>query len=205
MAKHAHAYTDTPVLVFHEVEFEVVDNHGQNWLMGPQIGAALGYEKGRVSIHKLYDSNADEFDETMTQVVKLDYLRPRSGDAGQALDHQNEGSGQVREVRIFSPRGCYLLAMLARTERAKEFRRWVLDVLEGHAAPKVGVTMTNPQHLAALKYRDTLIEKLARVTHLGTALDLHANYKRISLILGIQPRDLESLAPALKQQRIEGV
>lgn len=35
-----------------------------------------------------------------------------------------------QEVRIFSPRGCYALAMFSRTKVAKAFRRWVLDVLE---------------------------------------------------------------------------
>ena len=33
-------------------------------------------------------------------------------------------------VRIFSLRGCHLLAMFARTPVAKAFRRWVLDVIE---------------------------------------------------------------------------
>lgn len=34
------------------------------------------------------------------------------------------------KIRIFSLRGCHLLAMLARTPVAEAFRRWVLDVLE---------------------------------------------------------------------------
>ena len=33
-------------------------------------------------------------------------------------------------ARIFSLRGCHLLAMFARTPVAKAFRRWVLDVIE---------------------------------------------------------------------------
>ena len=33
-------------------------------------------------------------------------------------------------MRVFSLRGCHLLGMLARTKVAKEFRHWVLDVLE---------------------------------------------------------------------------
>ena len=44
-----------------------------------------------------------------------------------------------RKARIFSLRGCHLVAMFARTPVAKAFRRWVLDVLdkldaEQHAA-----------------------------------------------------------------------
>ena len=40
---------------------------------------------------------------------------------------------RTTETRIFSPRGCHLLAMLSpRPSQAKAFRRWVLDVLESH-------------------------------------------------------------------------
>ena len=38
--------------------------------------------------------------------------------------------GGPQETRIFSLRGCHLLAMFARTPVAKAFRRWVLDVIE---------------------------------------------------------------------------
>lgn len=186
MANHAHAFTNTPVLVFHEVEFEVVDMQGLPWLRGPQVAGALGYNRDD-RIADLYARNTDEFDDTMTQVVEL-----------------NTAGGR-QPVRIFSPRGAYLLAMLARTERAKEFRRWVLDVLEGHAAPKVGKTMTFPQHLAALKYRGQLVQSLAKATERGTAIELYSNLRHVSRLLGMTVSELEALAPALKQQQIEGV
>ena len=46
------------------------------------------------------------------------------------VDMQTKGG--LQKARIFSLRGAHLLGMLARTERAKEFRRWALDVLESH-------------------------------------------------------------------------
>jgi prophage antirepressor-like protein len=79
---------------------------------------------------ELYTRHADEFDDSMTALVKLPDLRSQNGSAGD-LSLQSASSGQAREVRIFSPRGCYLLGMFAQTENAKAFRRWVLDVLEG--------------------------------------------------------------------------
>lgn len=103
-------------LVFHETYFAVIERDGQNWLTGPQIGDALGYAKGRISIHKLYDEHADEFTPSMTQIIKL--LSP----------------GGYQDTRVFSLRGAHLLAMFARTERAAEFRRWVLDVLDAAVA-----------------------------------------------------------------------
>jgi prophage antirepressor-like protein len=36
----------------------------------------------------------------------------------------------MQKTRIFSLRGAHLLAMFARTKVAKEFRRWVLDILD---------------------------------------------------------------------------
>ncbi len=43
--------------------------------------------------------------------------------------------GQQREVGIFSLRGARLIAMFSRTKVAKEFRKWVLDVLDKETQP----------------------------------------------------------------------
>lgn len=99
-------------LSFQSVVFDVIQQNQQPWVRGIQIGYALGYPNPRQSIAKLYDSHADEFTAAMTAVVTL----------------PTEGGPQ--ETRIFSLRGCHLLAMFARTPVAKQFRRWVLDVLD---------------------------------------------------------------------------
>lgn len=100
-------------LCFNDVQFDVIPQNSQPWVRGYQIGTALGYgENADVSIRKLYTRHADEFTPAMTAVVTL----------------QTEGGPQ--ETRIFSLRGCHLLAMFARTPVAKAFRRWVLDVIE---------------------------------------------------------------------------
>lgn len=100
-------------LDFQGTEIEVIDLKGQPWLRGHQIGIPLGYDaQPDTAIKKLYARHADEFTPDMTAMVEL------------------PTAGGVQQVRIFSPRGCHLLAMLARTPKAKAFRRWVLDVLE---------------------------------------------------------------------------
>ena len=100
-------------LCFQSVEFDVIPQNSQPWVRGYQIGTALGYgENADVSIRKLYTRHAEEFTPAMTAVVTL----------------PTEGGPQ--ETRIFSLRGCHLLAMFARTPVAKAFRRWVLDVIE---------------------------------------------------------------------------
>ena len=99
-------------LSFKDTNCQITDINGQPWLRGYQIGNALEYSDGAVAIAKLYDRNADEFTDSMTQVIEL------------------PTAGGKQQVRVFSLRGCHLLGMLARTKVAKEFRRWVLDVLE---------------------------------------------------------------------------
>lgn len=108
-------------ILFQDVPMQVFDREGVPWLRASQVGLALGYTKRGAqidpplasrAIRKIYDRHADEFTEDMTALIEI------------------ETAGGPQDVRIFSPRGCHLLAMLARTERAKEFRKWVLDVLE---------------------------------------------------------------------------
>lgn len=99
-------------LSFHNVDFDITDINGQPWLRGLQVASALGYKNPAADIVNLYNRNADEFTDSMTQVIEL------------------PTAGGKQQVRVFSLRGCHLLGMLARTKVAKEFRRWVLDVLE---------------------------------------------------------------------------
>ena len=156
------------VLTFENVDFDVVDVRNMPWLRGYQIGNALDYSDGAVAVSKLFERNADEFTEEMTQLVEL-----------------NTAGGR-QQVRIFSPRGCYLLGMLARTERAKAFRRWVLDVLEGRLVPQETGRMTVPQRLAALRYRGALAKELANARTASLAVELYANLQHVSRLLGMQ-------------------
>lgn len=106
-------------LAFHNTQFDIVDRDGQPWLQAAQIAKALGYAR-EDAISRIFSRNADEFTTCMSQTVKLTVKGFGSGNS-------------EKEVRIFSLRGAHLLAMFARTKVAKEFRRWVLDVLDGEA------------------------------------------------------------------------
>ena len=112
-------------LTFHNTQFDIVDRNGEPWLRGRQIDGALGYKTDSVS--RIYERNADEFTDQMTALIEL------------------PTKGGIQQVRIFSLRGAHLLAMLSRTKVAKEFRRWVLDVLEGkvelHRQPRLGADL----------------------------------------------------------------
>ena len=114
---------------FNETQFTIIDRNGQAWLKASQIGDALAYTDDK-SINHLYSRNADEFTENMTTVVKLTTV-----------------TGE-KDTRIFSLRGAHLLGMLANTEPAKDFRRWILDVLE-NANQSPALTTTLQHHLLA--------------------------------------------------------
>lgn len=101
------------IITFDGIPLSVIDRDGETWLRGGQIGPTLGYthDPDR-AVRRLYERNAGEFSPTMTAVVTLDT------------------AGGPQETRLFSLRGAYLLALLARTEVAKRFRAWVLDLIE---------------------------------------------------------------------------
>ncbi len=176
------------ILIFENTEFDIVDIHQVPWLRGPQIGDALGYAKdGRVSIDKLYKSNADEFTEEMTQVLDL------------------PTAGGLQPVRVFSPRGCYLLGMLSRTERAKAFRQWVLDVLEGRAMPQAMRPTTVPQQIALHRLRCALVRDLDKTTAAGVRQSLHVQLRHVSRLLALPCPPLEAIGRTVVQPELPGV
>lgn len=116
-----HAFSVPAVLTFEGTELHIVDRDGRPWVTATDLARALGYSRADAAT-KIFDRSADEFTPDMT-------LTPNLGVKG-------FGAGNsAKPVRIFSPRGCHLVAMLAKTERAKAFRKWVLDVLEKSAPP----------------------------------------------------------------------
>ena len=102
----------TASLCFNEFTFSPVIRDSQPWFKSSELARALGY-KDENSVRRIYERNADEFTENMTQVV----------------ENLHTVNLTVR-ARIFSLRGCYALAMFARTPVAKAFRKWCLDVIE---------------------------------------------------------------------------
>lgn len=179
--------SSTAVLIFEETEFDVVDIHNIPWLRTPQLGEALGYEKGGISIHKLYEKNADEFTDEMTRIVELDT------------------AGGKQQVRIFSPRGCYLIGMLSRTEKAKEFRKWVLDVLEGRAVPRESKPMTIPQQIAMHRLRISLLKELKAETEPGLRRAYHGQIRHVSGLIGLPSPTLDSIGRDVEQMPLKGV
>ena len=175
------------VLTFENTEFDVVDIHNVPWLRGLQVASALGYQNPTADAANLYARNADEFTDEMTQVLEL------------------PTAGGVQPVRVFSPRGCYLLGMLARTEKAKAFRQWVLDVLEGRVVPQQIGHMSHGQRLAYLKERRSLLRELLGHTTAGMRAALHGQLRYVSRLLGMPCPDMAAIGRTVEQQELPGV
>lgn len=139
-------------LTFNDITFTPVPHQNSLWIRAVELARALGYSSEE-KVSRVYRRNADEFTADMTQVIEI------SPEARFGL------LGSAGRCRIFSLRGCHLLAMFARTPVAKEFRRWVLDVLDRLAAeeraalPEVPHIAITPSTTASRK----LLEKLVKV------------------------------------------
>lgn len=98
-------------LIFNEFIFTPVTHQNSLWIRSSELAKALGYSDDR-KVGVLYARHKDEFSNNMSGVLNL------------------STTDIPAMTRIFSLRGCHLVAMLARTPIAKAFRRWVLDVIE---------------------------------------------------------------------------
>lgn len=132
-------------LSFNDVNFSPIQHDQQIWLSSGELAQALGYKQEN-AVSKIFNRNSDEFTEKMTQIIDNSQL-PNLG------------------MRIFSLRGCHLIAMLARTEIAKQFRKWVLDVLDKEVGQPV--VKTHKSERTALHDAHTLL--VAKTKHLSSS------------------------------------
>lgn len=116
-------------LTFQNTTLSVINQHNQIWLSTSDIGKALGYRNPLADIPKLYSRYQDEFTPNMTALVDM------------------QTAGGVQKVRIFSLRGCHLIGMLSHTKVAKEFRRWVLDILDREAQQPKQLALPTPEKI----------------------------------------------------------
>ena len=116
-------------LSFNEVKFNPVQHDQQIWLTASELAKALGYEKSN-AVTQIYERNKDEFTSDMTTTLKLSVVNSNYPVENLNLRFSKKDENLEKTIRIFSLRGCHLITFFARTKVAKEFRKWVLDVLD---------------------------------------------------------------------------
>lgn len=131
-------------LTFQNTALAVINQKNQIWMTVTEIGKALGYSDPFKSVKNIYDRHQDEFTEKMTALIDM------------------PTAGGLQKVRIFSLRGCHLIGMLSHTKVAKDFRRWVLDILDKEANQPQQLALPDEQLPLAYrkkKYTRELTEK----------------------------------------------
>ena len=112
-------------LTFQTTNLSVIKQNDQTFLTSSDIAKALGYARTDLVL-RVYDRHQDEFTPNMTALIDM------------------RTNGGVQKVRIFSLRGCHLIGMLSHTKVAKEFRRWVLDILDRETSQPQQLALPEP-------------------------------------------------------------
>ncbi len=125
----------TNQITFKSQTLRTVEHGGKIWFTAATLATALEYSDAK-SVSNIYNRNKDEFTPCMTVVVE----NINSGLANNAeviktmTSDKSKSYGNLRtKTRVFSLRGAHLIAMFASTPVAKEFRRWLLDLIEEEA------------------------------------------------------------------------
>lgn len=124
-------------LTFQQTSFHPVSHNGEIWLTSSELAAALGYKKSD-AVTQIFSRYHDEFTENMSTTLKMSVVRK---------------TGVVDiPVRVFSLRGCHLIAMFATTKVAKDFRKWVLDILDREVEHSPIAKQFTDEELCTLAY-----------------------------------------------------
>lgn len=147
-------------LSFNDVNFSPVEQNGQIWLTASELAKALGYAKSD-AVTQIYERNKDEFNSSMTTTLNLSI-----NDSVETLNLSvsKKSKNLTKTIRIFSLRGCHLIAMFSKTDIAKQFRKWVLDILDKEVGNPIAKTHKEER------------EPLTNAVNLLVAKTKHLNY-----------------------------
>ncbi|WP_436860971.1 BRO-N domain-containing protein [Acinetobacter haemolyticus] len=160
-------------LTFNTVTLHPIQqNDEQVWITSTELARTLGYKQEN-AVSKIFNRKADEFTSKMTQVIENPQL-PNLG------------------MRIFSLRGCHLIAMFARTPVAKEFRKWVLDILDREVQPK-----TKNHKTECVVLNDAVNMLVAKSRHLNFSDAYKLIHQRFS-VKGIDEISLDQIPLAVE-------
>ena len=155
---------------FGEIECDIYSDSKDMFMTAHQLGECLGYSDPMRSINKLTDRNSYILNEEFSSVVKLTTL-----------------DGKQRNVRAFTEDGIYEVTMLAKTEKAKQFRAWVRKLLKSLRSGEVTAVKT-----------DKLNEmKLRAAADRAAAMKMNAENRRLKLLL--EHPHLKDLSPIAQQ------
>ena len=153
-------------LTFQTTTLSVINQHNQKWLSALDIGNALGYSNGDIGVKNIYNRHSDEFTPNMTALIDI------------------QTAGGMQKVRVFSLRGAHLIGMFSHTKTAKDFRKWVLDILDEEVKKSTALlpsTITPEQQQA--------IQSAVQQAHHRTGLHWQEIYRQLKAMFHIAKYD----------------
>lgn len=155
---------------FGNTECDIYSDSKEMYMTAGQLGACLGYSNPRESINKIVQRNSYLKSAEFSAEVKL--TSPR---------------GDTQSTRVFTEDGIYEATMLAKTEKAKQFRAWVRKLLKALRSGEAAIIKT-----------DKLAEmKLRAAADRAAAMRMNAENRRLKLLLD-HPH-LKELSPIAQQ------
>lgn len=147
---------------FGEIQADIYKKGDEPYMTAEQLGECLGYSHPRENINKLVSRNKYLRNEEFSAEVKM--TSPR---------------GDTQNTRIFTEDGIYEITMLAKTEKAKEFRTWVRKILKSlRRGDTKLVSMTEYQRMMAqTRAENAKIRKAQILTRLAEQYD--GTYKQV--------------------------
>lgn len=140
------------------------DESNEMFMTAFQLGSCLGYAEPTIAINKIVSRNeylkACEFS-TLTNLVSVD--------------------GKNREARIFTEDGIYEVTMLAKTEKAKEFRAFVRKLIKSIRKGETVAVDTKALEIKLQEERTKAMLIQVKADR-ATAMRLNAENRRLKLL-----------------------
>ncbi|MBR1534403.1 MAG: Bro-N domain-containing protein [Ruminococcus sp.] len=137
---------------FGEVQADIYKSGDEPYMTTEQLGNCLGFAHPKKALSNILDRNTYLDAPEFSRVVKMT-----------AVD------GKQRNVRVFTEDGIYEITMLAKTEKAKEFRSWIRKLLKSlRRGDAKLVSMTEYQRMmATTRAENAKIRKAQLLTKLA--------------------------------------
>ncbi len=124
---------------FGEVECDIYSNEKEMFMTMRQLSECLGY-KEKDGIKKIVKRNEYLKEKEFSQVVSINF-----GEGGQ-ID-------TTQETRVFTEDGIYEVTMLAKTEKAKEFRTFIRKLLKSLRKGEAKLIRTSNEQVQLLEIK----------------------------------------------------
>lgn len=153
---------------FGEVECNIYSNEKEMFMTSTQLGECLGYNDPRKSISNL--------------VNRFEYLKEKDFSSVTNL-MTVEGAREVnRETRVFTEDGIYEVTMLAKTEKAKEFRAFIRKLLKSLRKGEIKLIKTSNEQMELLQIKKQNADarlRNAKVREAKFLLEVVDKYKNV--------------------------